>query len=101
MNQTGDRIAKLNIVVANGMSADDGALRFVHLVQAAANDLLKNRGIAFVWKAHNRERGNWLSAHGVDIAERIGGGDLAKGKRIVDDWREKIHGLHNRETVSE
>src|ERR1700693_4543544 len=101
MNQASDRISELNIVVANGVSADDGALRFIHLVQAATNDLLENRGVAFFRKAHNRERGNWPSAHGIDIAERIGGGYLAKGKRIVDDWREKIHGLNNRETVGE
>jgi hypothetical protein len=34
-----------------------------------------------------------MSAHGVDIAERVGGGDLAEDVRVVHDRREEIHGL--------
>ena len=43
------------------------------------------------------ERGNGAAAHGVDVAERVGGGDGAEGVRIVDDGREEIHGMHEGE----
>ncbi len=36
------------------------------------------------------------SAHGVNVAQGIGGRDLAEGVRVVDDGREEIHGLHQR-----
>ena len=36
------------------------------------------------------------STHGVNVAERVGGGDLAEGVGIVHDRREKIHRLDER-----
>ena len=44
-----------------------------------------------------RKRGDRLAAHGIDIAQRVGGGDGAKGVRIVDNGREEIDGLHQSE----
>ena len=40
-----------------------------------------------------------FAAHRVNIVERIGGGDLAKGIGIVHRRREKIQGLHQRQIV--
>ena len=33
-------------------------------------------------------------AHGVDVRQRVGRGNLAKQKRIVDHRREEVDGLH-------
>ncbi len=52
--------------------------------------------IAFFGKTDKRERSQRLSSHGVNVAERVGGGDLAEGVGIVHDGREKIHRLDER-----
>ena len=33
-------------------------------------------------------------AHGVDVRQRVGRGDLAKQERVVDHRREEVDGLH-------
>ncbi len=94
-------VSKLDIVVADGVAADDGAIRFFHLVEAAADDLLENRRVAFFGEAYDGKCRNRFSAHGVNIAERIGGRDLAEGEGIVDDRREKIYGLNKRKLLAD
>ncbi len=94
-----DCVAELNIVVADGVAADDRAVCFFHFVEAAADYLLQDRRISFFRKANNRKGRDGFSTHGVNVAERIGGGNLAEGEWIVDDRREKIHRLHQREIV--
>ena len=42
------------------------------------------------------KRGDRPSAHRENVRERVSGGDLSVSERVVDDWREKIHGLHER-----
>ena len=37
------------------------------------------------------------SAHGVDVAEGVGGGDLAEGVGVVHDGGEEIYGLDERQ----
>ena len=44
----------------------------------------------------DRERGLRLAAHGVDVAERMIGGDLAEHVGVVDDGAEIVDGLHAR-----
>src|SRR5258708_16901807 len=92
-------VAELDIVVADGVAADDGAFCFFHFIEAAADYLLKDRWISFFRKANNRKGGDGFAAHGVNVAERIGGGDLAEREWVVDNRCEKIHGLHQREIV--
>ena len=50
----------------------------------------------FLGKADECQRGERLAAHGVNIAQRVGGGDLAEGVRIVDDGGEEVDCLHQR-----
>src|SRR4030095_16742458 len=38
-----------------------------------------------------------FTAHGVDIAQRIGGGDLAENIGVIDDGGEKIDGVDDGE----
>src|SRR5580693_4041334 len=97
MNESRDGVAKFQIVIANGMPADDEASCFGHFCEAAAHDLIESGRIAAIWKSDEREGGNWAAAHGVNITERICGGDLAEEIRVVNNWREKIGGLNERE----
>ena len=99
MDHASDRVAEFQFIVANRMSANDGAIRFRHFCQAAAQDLLQNFGRAGSRKRQDGERGNRPAAHGIYIAERIGGGDLAEKLGIVQDRREKIHRLHDGEII--
>ena len=93
MDGAGDGVSELEFLVANGVAADDGASGFDHLAETAGENLLENVEIAFVGKADQGEGVEGTSAHGVDVAERVGGGDLAEGVRVVDDRGKKIHGL--------
>ena len=47
------------------------------------------------------ERGERLATHGVDVGEGIRRGDLTKEVRVVDDGREEVDGLHEREIRSQ
>ena len=96
INQPGHSVSELHIVVADGVPADHGAARLGHFGQPAAKNLFENFQIAFFGESHDRKGGNGPSAHGIDIAERVGRGNLSKGKRIVDNRSEEIDRLHQR-----
>ena len=52
--------------------------------------------IAFIGKADDGQRGQGTSAHGVNVAQGIGGRDLAEGEWVVNDGSEEIYGLDER-----
>ena len=60
------------------------------------HDLLKNVEIAILRKAHERESRHGGAAHGVDIAQRIGGRDTPIRERVVDHGSEEVDRLHQR-----
>ena len=66
-----------------------------HFVQPAAEDLPQDfiRELAR-GKSHDRKRGDGPPAHRVDVAQRVGGGDLSEGVGVVDRRRENVDGLH-------
>ena len=45
-------------------------------------------------KSHDRKRRDGPPAHRVDVAQRIGGGDLSEDVGVVDRRREDVDGLH-------
>ena len=47
------------------------------------------------------QRHQHLAAHRVDVAHRVGGGDRAVRVRVVDDGREEVDGLDDREVVAQ
>ncbi len=47
------------------------------------------------------QRGDRPSAHGVDVAQGVGGGDLAESVGIVHDGREEVDRLDQRHVGSE
>ena len=52
-------------------------------------------------KADDVQRGERLAAHRVDVGQRVRGGDLPEEVRIVDDRREEVDGLDEREIVGQ
>ena len=83
------------------MSADDGAFRFRHFRQAAAQNLFQDFRRAGRGKRQNGERRNWPAAHRVHIAECVGGGYLTEKLGVINNRCEKIHGLHDGEIIGE
>ena len=96
VDQAGYRQADLRLLVLDGVAADDHRPGFLHLLRAAAQDLHQDRAIEAGRKAYQGEGGQRRAAHGVDIREGVGGGDAAVARRIVDDRREEVDGLHQR-----
>jgi hypothetical protein len=84
------------------MAADQQCPRFPDLAQAALDDLAKDRAVhGFDRTGKDVHRQQWSAAHRVDIAQGIGGGDLTKGKGVVDDRSEEIDGLDQGDLVIE
>src|SRR5690242_2578411 len=78
------------------MTADHDTSGFHHFGKATGKDLLQDIEIAFSGKAYDGQRGQGASAHGVNVAQGVGGRDLAESEWVVDDGSEEIHGLDQR-----
>jgi len=65
-----------------GFGADGGAARDDRL-HALHSDPAQ-------WHAEDRQREDRRAAHGVNVRERVGGGDATELERIVDDRREEV-----------
>src|ERR1039458_9314943 len=90
----GDGVAEFNFVVGDAVAAEDGAFGLAHFFGAALEDLLERGQIAFSGIGQDGERRDGAAAHGVDIAQGVGGGDGAEGIRVIDDGSEEVDGLH-------
>src|ERR1019366_7640338 len=90
----GDGVAEFNFVVGDAVAAEDGAFGLAHFFGAALEDLLERGQIALGGPGQDGERRDGAAAHGVDVAQSVGGGDGAEGVRVVDHRREEVHGLH-------
>ena len=76
------------------MAARDGAASLDALVGAARQNLagdLDAQAARDAQQVHGMAR---PPAHGVDVRQRVGRGDLAKQERVVDHRREEVDGLH-------
>jgi hypothetical protein len=51
--------------------------------------------------AHQRQRHDGRAAHGIDVADGVGGGDAAEVERVVDDGHEEVGGGDQRLLVVE
>ncbi len=97
MNRSGHGVAELDLVVADAVSADQGAVGLDHLRESAGQHLFQHFQVAAVGKADQRQRADRPAAHGVHVAERIGGGDLSEDVRVVNDGGKEIDGLDERQ----
>ena len=98
MHQSGHRHAELDLLVDDGVTADDHHARLLRLGEAAAQDVGQDlQGDAALREARDVERRLRLAPHGVDIGEGVGGRDRAELEGVVDDGREEVHRLHERQ----
>jgi hypothetical protein len=80
--------------IFDGMAAGEGALGFLGFGGATLEDFVDDLVADEVdGHADDGEGGEGLAAHGVDVGERIGGGDLAVKVWVVDDGGEEVDGL--------
>ncbi len=88
--------------IVDGVPADDLDTGFAGHGSAALHDPAQhfNRQLARR-KTDDVEREQRPAAHRVHITERIGCGDAAEIKRIVDDRRDKVDGLNDDSIVVE
>ena len=94
MDHPGDRISELDLRVADAMPANHRALGLHHFGKAAGQNLFQDRDVSLIRKANNRQRAERLAAHGIHVAERVDGRDLAKGKGIIHNRSKEIDSLH-------
>ncbi len=95
--QAEDRLLRFDAV-----PADDGDARLSRLVGRPAQDVGKRfHGQLLIGKADEVERGQRFAAHGIDIAQGIGGRDGAEIVGPIDDGREKIGRQHKGQIVVE
>jgi hypothetical protein len=102
MNPTGHGQSVFHFVIDDRVAADDERAGFVDLVLAAAKNLSKN----FDWEPIDRpaddvQRRHRLTTHRVDVGQRVGRGDLAEAKGIVDDRGEEIDGLNEGQIIGQ
>ena len=93
-NKTAHRQTVLGLVVVDGVAARDGATRLDALVGAARQNLTGNLNAQ---TARDTQQVHGMArppAHGVDVRQRVGRGDLAKQERVVDHRRKEVDGLH-------
>ena len=94
MDDPGDRHAEFNFLVDNAVAADHHRAAFLDFVGAAFENFTENFDIHFpLGETDDVHASLGLAAHGINVAQRIGCRNLAEDVRIVDDGREKIHGV--------
>jgi len=99
---SGDGESVLQLLVNDRVPTDDGRACFMNLVLSSTKYLGEDLdGERVDGEADNAEGGQRLPTHGVDVGERVRGGDLPELIRIVDDGREKVDGLHQREIIGQ
>ena len=82
------------------MAAGDNRACFIGLGIATAQNLLHRCLVHLLGDAHDVQRQLRLTAHSVNIAQSVRRRNLAVHKRIIDNRREEIRCLHNRQLVT-
>src|SRR5258707_11418893 len=96
MDGASNRVTKLYLRIAHAMSANHGTAGFHHLGKSAGQDLLQDAEITVIRETYKGQRAQRPAPHGVNVAQGIGGSDLAEGVRIIDDGGEEIDRLDQR-----
>lgn len=103
MDDAGDRVTKLDLAIAHRVPADDDGAGLLKAVDASLKHFFKPRQfrVLVVGITQEVQAGERLAAHGVDIAQGVGGRDLTIQKWIIDHWRKKVDGLDQGDLVRE
>ena len=99
VDATGDRQPELWLLVDDGVAARDHAAALRELVDRPGHQPLEQVEREILGPRDDVEREEDLSAHRVDVGHRVRGGDRPCRIRVVDDRREEIDGLDDRELV--
>ena len=84
-------------IIVDRMSADHYRTGFGYFLLSAAENRQQNFCRQFTnWKSDDIHRSDWFTAHGIDIAQTVGCGNLAKQKGLIDDGRKKVQRLNQR-----
>ncbi|MNL35558.1 hypothetical protein D3C87_1575980 [compost metagenome] len=95
-HEAGDGQAEDRLRRVDGVAAGQWNARLVTHRTTTANHFPGNLRRQYVNRpAEDRNRHQRIAAHGVDIADGIGGGNAPEIERIVDDRHEKVGGRHH------
>ena len=101
MDIAGDAHAVFWLLILDGVAPGDGAAGLDGLIMSAQEDFMdrfQGQAVGHAQQVHGH-RGT--SAHGVHIAQRVGGGDLAEQVGIVYDRGKKVHGMDCRDLIGD
>ena len=98
MHQAGDRHAVFRFLVVDAVATDDADIGFARLVRPATQDLAEHRHRERLGgEGHDVQRQQRRRPHRVDVADGVGGRNLSVLIRVVDQRRDVVHGLRNRQ----
>ena len=99
MHKTGHAQAIFGFFVQNAVAARNDRSSLIDLVIPAAQQVV-HRAVRHGFRdAQQIERDTRLAAHRVHIGQGVCRRDLPEQIRIVCDWREKVHSLHERKVI--
>ena len=102
MRSPGDGESVFELRVDDSVSTDDERAGFVYFILTAGENAGKDlEGKVLGWERYDIECGERLAAHRVDVGQRVRSSNLTKVVRVVDDRREEIHRLDEREIVAQ
>ena len=102
MDDSRDGHAVFDFFVDDAVPADNHGAAFFNFVGAPSQNLAENLDFHFPFReADDVQAGLGVTAHSIDIAQRISGGDLAENIGVIDDGSEKIDGVDDGEVGPE
>ena len=94
------REAVLGLGIADRVAAGERAARLAHLGRRAREDLGHDVARQVLGEGRDRQREQHPAAHREDVRQRVRGGDLAEGPRVVHERREEVERADDREVVA-
>ena len=102
MNDARDGHPVLQLFVDDAVAADDDGPGRSHALGPTPDDVGEHVEIKLPFRKPDDVEGrDRLAAHRVDVAQRVGGSDLAERVRVVHDRREEIDGVDDRQVVAQ
>ena len=94
MDDPGDRHPVFQLLVDDGVTTDDDRSGCVRPLGAALENLAEHLDVeAPFWKSDDVQGGDRVGTHRVDVAERVGRGNLSEHVGVVHDRREEVDGV--------
>src|SRR5262249_54442602 len=101
-NQSGDSVAEHDLIVVHAVTADQRDSVFIEHSQTAAHDLAEDRIVHVLFReTGDGQRGDWRARHRPNVVDRIERGDAPVIERVVNNGREEVNGLDQRQVVAQ